>query len=152
MANEGLLQPASALVPSNRQWLFLRYFTAILIDLVVLNLFVEYTDSVAIDSFTISLFAALVLQSLLKSTMILEHRISASFNAEQSGFEKLMRFFGAWLVLFVSKFVILEAIDLAFGESVDFAGPLHGLVILSIVLVTMFLTQEAVVRIYRWLL
>ena len=32
---------ASAEIPSNRQRLFLRYFTAILIDLVVLNLF-EY--------------------------------------------------------------------------------------------------------------
>ena len=36
------LMPASAIAPSNKQRLFMRYFTAILIDLVVLNLFVEY--------------------------------------------------------------------------------------------------------------
>ena len=152
MANDSLLQPASAQIPSNRQRLFLRYFTAILIDLVVLNLFVEYSESVTVDSFTVSLFAALVLQVLLKSTMALEHRIAAYFNATQGGFAKFMRFFSAWLVLFGSKFVILEAIDLTFGDSVVFAGPLHGLVVLIIVLVTMLLAEEAVVRIYRRLL
>jgi hypothetical protein len=152
MANDSFLQPASAQIPSNRQRLFLRYFTAILIDLVVLNLFVEYSESVTVDSFTVSLFAALVLQVLLKSTMALEHRIAAYFNVRQGGFAKFMRFFSAWLVLFGSKFVILGAIDLTFGDSVVFAGPLHGLVVLIIVLVTMLLAEEAVVRIYRRLL
>ena len=152
MEDDGYFQPASALIPSNRQRLFLRYFTAILIDLVVLNLFVEYSESVTIDSFTVSLFAALVLQILLKSTMALEHRLAAYFNARQGSFAKFMRYISAWVVLFGSKFVILGAIDLAFGDSVVFAGPLHGLVVLIIVLVTMLLAEEAVVRIYRRLL
>ena len=46
---------------SNRQRLFVRYFTAILIDLVVINLFDEYWDNVVIGSFTISLFVAILL-------------------------------------------------------------------------------------------
>ena len=152
MATDDYLQPASVEIPSNRQRLFLRYFTAVLIDLVVLNLFVEYAESVSIDSFTVSLFAALVLQVLLKSTMALEHRIAAYFKARPGGFNKFMRFFSAWLVLFGSKFVILGALDLAFGERVVFAGPLHGLVVLIIVLFTMLLAEEVVVRIYRRLL
>jgi hypothetical protein len=52
-------------------------------------------------------------------------------------------------VLFGSKFVILEAIDLAFGEAVSFSGRLHGLVTLIAVLVTMVLVEEVIVRIYR---
>ncbi len=44
--------------PSTGQRLFLRYFTAILVDLVVLNLLAEYWETVVLDSFTISLFAA----------------------------------------------------------------------------------------------
>ncbi|MGD8533014.1 MAG: hypothetical protein PVG80_06650, partial [Gammaproteobacteria bacterium] len=60
--NENLTGVASAEIPTTRQRLFNRYFTAILIDLVVLNLFVEYSEHVRIDSFTISLLAAFLLQ------------------------------------------------------------------------------------------
>ena len=47
-------QPDSVQIPSIRQRLFVAYFSAILIDLVVLNLFVEYSDYVVIDSFTLA--------------------------------------------------------------------------------------------------
>lgn len=146
------LQPAAVEVPSNRQRLFLYYLTAILIDLAVLNLFVEYAESVVIDSFTVSLCAAVVLQILVKATMALEHRIAAYFKAKAGGVAKFMRFLSAWAVLFGSKFVILGVIDLAFGDSVIFAGPLHGIVMLIAVLVAMLLAEEVVVRIYRRLL
>ena len=39
-----------------------------------------------------------------------------------------MRFFTAWLILFGSKFVMLGAVDFAFGDDVSFGGPLHGVV------------------------
>jgi hypothetical protein len=52
-------------------------------------------------------------------------------------------------VLFGSKFVILEALSFAFGESVRFEGALHGLVWLIIVVVTMLIVEEAVVRLFR---
>ena len=80
--------PASAQSPSTSQKLFIRYFTAILIDLVVLNLFVEYSQYVDVHSFTISLLAAVLLQVLLKLTLAVEHRIAAYFNAKKGGFAK----------------------------------------------------------------
>lgn len=146
---DGSLLPASALMYSNNQRLFMRYFTAILIDLVVLNLFVEYTSLVVIESFTISLLVALVLQILLKLTIAIEHRVANYFNAKTGGFAKFMRFFCAWLVLFGSKFVILEAIVFFFGDNVFFGGPFHGLAILIAVIVAMLVAEEAVVRFYR---
>ncbi len=151
MANSdtSFLRAASAEPPSNKQRLFLRYFTAILIDLVVLNLFVEYSEHVVINSFTVSLFAALLLQVLLKVTIAIEHRVAAYFNARQGGFAKFMRYFSAWLLLFGSKFVILEALSFAFGDDVYFGGPFHGLVVLIVVVVTMLVAEEAVVRLYR---
>ena len=79
--------------PSIRQRAFLRYFTATLVDLVVLGLFVEYWEHVVADSFTIILLAAVLLQVLLKLTIALEHRVAAYFNARQGGFAKFMRFF-----------------------------------------------------------
>jgi hypothetical protein len=148
-ANEALLPASATLPPSNKQRLFIRYFTAILIDLTVLNLFVEYSEHVVIDSFTISLLAALLLQVLLKLTIALEHRVAAHFKAKAGGFARFMRYFTAWLILFGSKFVILEALTLAFGDEVSFGGPLHGLVILIAVVITMLVAEEAILRLYR---
>ena len=135
--------------PSIRQRVFLRYFTAVLVDLVVLNLFVEYWEYVSADSFTITLLAAVLLQVLLKLTILLEHRLAAYFNAKQGGFAKFMRFFSAWLVLFGSKFVILEALVLAFGDNLRFGGPLHGIVALIVVVVVMLAAEAALVMFYR---
>ena len=135
--------------PSRRQRLFLRYLTAILVDLLVLNLFVEYWEWVSADSFTITLLAAVLLQVLLKLTIALEHRLAAFFNARQGGFAKFMRFFSAWLVLFGSKFVILEALSLAFGDGLRFGGPFHGIVALIVVVVTMLVVEAALVMFYR---
>ena len=146
---KGFLLPASAELPSNKQKLFLRYFTGILIDLTVLNLFVEYSENVVIDSFTISLFAAVLLQVLLKATIALEHWVAAHYKAKPGGFAKFMRYFTAWLILFGSKFVILEALAFAFGDDVYFGGPLHGLVVLIVVVIAMLVAEEAVVQLYR---
>ena len=136
-------------MPTTRQALFLRYFTAVLVDLVVLNLFVEYWSYVSIDSFTVSVFAAVVLQALLKLTIFVEHKVAAYFNARQGGFNKFMRFFCAWLVLFGSKFVILGALEIAFGSKLEFGGPFNGLVALIVVVVVMLAVEAAIVKLYR---
>jgi len=146
---QSFLLPAIAQAPSNKQRLFIRYFTAILIDLTVLNLFVEYSEHVVIDSFTISLLAAVLLQVLLKLTIALEHRVAAYYKAKPGGFARFMRFFTAWLILFGSKFVILEALAFAFGDAVYFGGPFHGIVVLIVVVITMLVAEEAIVQLYR---
>lgn len=143
------LMPASAEAPSDKQRLFMRYFTAILIDLVVLNLFVEYSGKVFVDSFTTSMLAAIVLQVLLKLTIAVEHRVAAFFKARSGGFNKFMRYFCAWLVLFGSKFVILEAIVQLFGDNVRFEGRFHGIITLIVVVVVMLLVEEVIVRFFR---
>ncbi|CAN7765905.1 hypothetical protein LJR296_007164 [Cupriavidus necator] len=140
--------PLTAEAPSNKQRLLVRYFTATLIDLVVLNLFVEYSGKVSIDSFTTSLLAAVLLQVLLKLTLAIEHRVAAYFEAKPGGLMRFLRFFFAWLLLFGSKFVILEALAVAFGDKVRFDGAFHGIVTLIAVIVTMLIAEEAIVRFY----
>ena len=135
--------------PSLRQRVFMRYLTATLVDLVVLGLFVEYWEHVVAGSFTVILLAAVVLQVLLKLTIVLEHRLAAFFNARQGGFAKFMRFFSAWLVLFGSKFVILEALTFAFGDRLRFGGPFNGIVALIAVVVAMLAVEAAIVMFYR---
>jgi len=135
--------------PSMRQRAFARYLSATLVDLAVLGLFVEYWDYVSAESFTVILLAAAVLQVLLKLTIVVEHRLAAFFNARPGGFNKFMRFFSAWLVLFGSKFVILEALVLAFGDRLRFGGPFHGIVALIVVVVVMLAVEAALVKFYR---
>lgn len=142
------LMPLLADQPSNKQRLFVRYFTAILIDLVVLNFFVEYADNVYVDSFTTSLLVAVVLQVLLKVTIAIEMRVAAFFK-RPGKWMTFLRFFFAWLVLFGSKFVILEAITVLFGDKVRFDGRFHGLLTLIVVVVAMLVAEELLARFYR---
>ena len=148
MTSEALM-PATAQPPSDAQRTFVRYFTAILIDLVVLNLFAEYWKKVHVDTFTTSLLAAILLQVLLKLTIAVEHRVAARFKGKPGGFNTFLRFFFAWLVLFGSKFVILEALTFVFGDKVRFEGLYHGIIPLIIVLVVMLVAEEVIVRLYR---
>ena len=60
-----------------------------------------------------------------------------------------MRGVSAWAIIFVSKLVILEAINLFFGDSVVFSGPIHGLVAFLTVVIVIIIAEQAVLWIYR---
>lgn len=143
------LLPATAELPSDRQRLFVLFFMGALIDLAVLGLFNEHSNKVHVESFTVAFMAAIVLQALLKLTIIAEHRLLALFKGKTGAAWKALKYFCAWLILFGSKFVILEALSFVFGHSVKFEGIYHGIVWLIIVVVTMVIVEELVVRLYR---
>jgi len=134
---------------STHQQKFVRYFSAILIDLTVLNFFDEYLEHVKIESFTISLFTALLLQVLLKLTIAFEHRIANYFEKKTGIKAKLQRLFLTWAILFGSKFIIMEAVDFAFGDKVVFDGPFHGMAAFIILVIVMLLAEHAIVKLYR---
>ena len=148
MTTEAIAFPAPA-APSRNQRLFLRYFTAVLVDMVVLGLFAQYWDRVEVSSFAVTLAAALLLQVLLKLTLALEHRVADFWKTKEGGAAKVGRIFSAWLILFGSKFAILYALGFAFGHEVHFEGALHGVVPLILVLVVMLAAEEGLVRFYR---
>ena len=56
---------------------------------------------------------------------------------------------GTWAILVISKFVMLEAVDLAFGERVHFGGRFHGLVAFVAVIIAIIVAEAVVKRIYR---
>ena len=145
---EGFM-PATVVGPSDNQRMFVRYFTGALIDLVVLGLFAEFWSWVTVSSFSIALLGAVVLQFLLKGTIIVEHWVAGFFKGRKGGLMTFLRFFFAWVVLFLSKFVILEALVFMFGKNIHFQGPFHGIVALLAVVAVMLIAEEAVVRLYR---
>ena len=130
---------------SRRQGRFIRYMLLVLIDLTVLNLFVQFCDRVVIDNFPISLFTAALLQVLLKATLAIEHRIGRYFRSRSGTRAVMLRVLATWAVLFGSKFVILDAVDIVFGDDVDLGG-----VVPFIVLVVALLAAETILtRIYE---
>jgi len=133
---------------SIRQRVFLQYFTFVLIDLTVLNLFQEHWDYLSIDSFSISPLAAILIQVMLKLTIYLEYR-AADFFKSKSGFVAKLRPLSAWGILFVSKLLILGAINELFGEEVIFGGPYHGVVAFIIVITAMLAAEQLVLKIIR---
>ena len=126
------------------QMLFSSWTKDVLIYTIVLNLFVEYIDTVVIDSFTISILTAILLKALLDLILGLEHRISHFFAQWTSPVAKVLQIGSAWLILFLSKFVILEVVDIVFGTHVELGG---FVTVLTLVLV-MMITREIVQRIY----
>jgi hypothetical protein len=134
---------------SRRQQLFVRYILFILIDLAVLNLFNEFWAYVSITYFSISLLAVLLLQILLQLTIAIEHRVAKYFIEKQGLKAKVHRALSTWLILFISKLVILQAINYAFGESVLFGGPLNGVIAFIIVVITIVMAEQIFLRLYR---
>ena len=94
---------------------FMSWASDVLVYTVVLNFFVEYADAIVIDSFTISLLTAIVMKVLLDLLTMAEHRVSHFF----ARFNKLLGYASMWVVLFLSKFIILEVIDVIFGDHVE---------------------------------
>ncbi len=134
---------------SNYQQLFIRYTLAVLIDLTVLGLFNEYWNYVIIDSFSIALLAAVLLQVLLKITIAIEHRIARYFKSKAGLRPKVLRLLSSWAVLFSSKLIILWAIDIACGNHVLFSGPIHGLVAFIVVVIAILVAEQIITRIYN---
>ena len=68
---------------NSKQRIFLLFLIFVLADLVVINLFDEYArEYFYLESFTDSIFMALILQILLKFTIQIEHKIGNFFSSK----------------------------------------------------------------------
>lgn len=121
----------------------------VLTDLVVLNLLAEYWDRVHLSGFSVSLFAAVLLQVLLQATLAAEHLVGGWFEQRSGLLWRLLQLLCAWLILFGSKFVMLGAISLLMGDAVHFEGPLHGAGPFIWTVLAMLLAEAFVTRIHR---
>ncbi len=136
---------------NRRQHIFIKYTFAILVDLTILNLFDEYCDFVTLSSFSISLVAAILLQLLLQITLKIEHKVADYFKSKEGLRAKVLRALSTWGILFISKLVMLKAIEIAFPVNIHFTGPIHGAVSFIAVIVAMILAEQAIMKINRLL-
>ena len=116
----------------------------VFVYVVVLNLFVEYFPQVVSETFTLSLITAILLKGVLEAVVVVKNRVKARFRAATTPIGKAVAAVMLWLVLFGSKFVVLELIDLVFGDNVR----LGGFFSVTLLILVLMLSRAAV----RWLL
>ena len=106
----------------------------VLIYTVVLNLFVEYVDAVVIDSFTISIFTAVLLKILLDIVMRFEHTVHHFFAQKEGAIFNVLGKVSLVAILFLGKLVILEVVNFVFGDHVELG---HFIEVVALVLALM---------------
>ena len=129
---------------TKNQALFVSWSTDVLIYLVVLNLFVEFYDAITIDSFAISILTAVLLTALLDVIVGLEHRVSEFFAQRDGTVYKIVGYVAAFTILFGSKFIILEIVNLVFGDRVE----LGHFVDVIILIIAMMIARAIVDKIF----
>ena len=107
----------------------------VFVYVVVLNLAIEYVPAVISETFTLSLLTALLLKVVLEIVVIVKNRAKKRFLAAQTPARKVIAAVLLWLVLVGSKFVVLEAVAVVFGDSVSLGGffAVTGLILVLLV-------------------
>ena len=112
-------QQPSTITITRAQQRFFSWMTDVLVYTVVLNLFVEHLDAVVIDSFTISIFTAVLLKLMLDVILGFEHNVNEFFAQKEGAVYRVLGTVSMFAILFLSKFLILEVVDIVFGDHVD---------------------------------
>ncbi len=130
---------------TENQHRYASWTTDVLVYIVVLNLFVEFVDAIVIDSFWISILTAVLLKALLDIVIRLEHRVGDYFDNLGGTFYKSVGIATKFLILFTSKFIILEIVNIVFREHVELG---HFIDVLALI-IAMMATKAIMVRIYK---
>ncbi len=109
---------------------------------VVLNLAIEYTPSVISESFSLSLLTAALLKLALELVILLKGMIIKRLHAADTRRAKLAAAGSLWVVAAGSKLVVLELVDLVFGDAVS----LGGFISVTLLVVALLASRAAVRR------
>ncbi len=125
---------------NKKQAFFREMVLGTLVYAVVLGFFNDYTDILRTNSYSTTFLVAIVMEILTYLTFLLKAYIVSHFKGKPSRWAKVGLVVGVWLVLFLSKFVFLEAIDLIFASAVDISG-FTGLMA---IILTMTISKELI--------
>jgi hypothetical protein len=114
----------------------------VFVYVVVLNLAVEYVPSVISEGFTLSLLTAGLLKIALELVIRVKTRILSRLRAATTRRGKLAASLSLWVVAAGSKLVVLELVDLLFGDAVS----LGGFIPVTLLVVVLLLSRAAVRR------
>jgi len=130
---------------NKRQETFLNWTLDIFIYTIILNLFAEYSADIYIHTFTLSLFTAVVLKILLSLIIRLEHSITQFFKKFTGRVYKVLNIIIVFSILFFSKFLIIEIINIIFGQYVE----IKGFVTLVFMILAMIISRKLIEFIFK---
>ena len=125
-----------------KQLLFKDVFVGTLIYAVVLGFFNDYTSIVDAKSFSKIFYAALVMELLAYLAFVLKGKIIDLLKGRQGLIYKILMVLFVWLVMFLSKFVFIGAIDLIFGDNINIYGFFGILLVVLSVTITNKLAEK----------
>ena len=117
----------------------------VFVYVVVLNLFVEYLPQVLSETFTLSLLTAILLKVVLEVVVAAKNWVKGRFRQASTPIGKVVAGVMLWAVLFGSKFLVLEAVALVFGDRVS----LGGFFSVTALILALLLSRAAVRRLLR---
>lgn len=94
----------------------------VFVYVVVLNLAVQYLPQVISESFSLSLLTALLLKVTLELVVLLKNLILTRLRAASTRRAKVTAALALWVVAAGSKVVVLNLVDLLFGDAVSLGG------------------------------
>lgn len=94
----------------------------VFVYVVVLNLVIEHVPSVISEGFTLSLLTAVLLKIALEVVLVLKGRLKLRLLAADTVRGKVGSALLLWSVAAGSKLVVLELVDLVFGDAVSLGG------------------------------
>ena len=109
---------------------------------VVLNLAVEYVPSVISEGFTLSLLTAVLLKIALEVVIVLKSKVIGRFRAATNRRARAVAALSLWVVAAGSKLVVLELVDLVFGDAVS----LGGFISVTLLVIGLLVSRAAVRR------
>ena len=114
----------------------------VFVYVVVLNLAVQYVPSVISETFTLSLLTAVLLKIALEAVILLKSKILSRFRAATTRSERWATAALLWVAAAGSKIVVLEMVDLVFGDAVS----LGNFISVTLLVVALLLSRAAVRR------
>lgn len=109
---------------------------------VVLNLAIEYVPSVISEGFTLSLMTAALLKVTLEVVIRAKNTILDRLRVATTRRTKIVAALSLWVVSAGSKIVVLELVNLIFGDSVS----LGGFIPVTLLVVALLMSRAAVRR------
>ncbi len=137
---------SSGVVLNKKQLAFKELFVGTLIYACVLGLLADYTDIVYAQSFSYIIYASIVLEVLTYLTLLAKKKVLSRLKGKTTLQGKIPVLFGAWLILFLSKFVFIGVIDVLFMGTVTVYGFLNIFAVVLIVTVVYRLADYTFLR------
>jgi hypothetical protein len=131
---------------SRNQVIFAEVLTGFLIYVLVLGLFNDYTDWVSATSFSIIVFASIVLEALTFLTFLLKDWWLGWWTRRRGELPQAHRLIAIWPIMFFSKFVFLWALDWAFGHEFEVSSFVAIMIVIACVTVLAKLANAFFVR------